>query len=267
MNTGKLVRLNRLFSHSSGRLCSVAVDHFVGYSFATLPDGLRNIKPTLEQIVAGKPDAVTMQKGLASSAWQPYAGRVPMIMQTSGITVDDVSTEQIGTPEDAVRLGADAVAVAAFVRGDSQGYHLGTIAEVVRQAAVWDIPVICHIYPRVFDPEPAISFEPEDIAWAVRCAFECGADVVKVPFCHDIEAYRQIVDDCPVPVVAAGGPKTSTMLEALQSLANVVASGARGATIGRNVWGNETITKNVLAVKAVIHDGMSAESAMCHAGL
>jgi len=31
MNTGKLVRLNRLFSHSSGRLCSVAIDHFITY--------------------------------------------------------------------------------------------------------------------------------------------------------------------------------------------------------------------------------------------
>ena len=31
MNTGKLVRMNRIFSHASGRLCSVAVDHFIGY--------------------------------------------------------------------------------------------------------------------------------------------------------------------------------------------------------------------------------------------
>ena len=46
MNTGKLVRMNRLFSHSSGRLCSVAVDHFIGYGQG-LPDGLRHIGATL----------------------------------------------------------------------------------------------------------------------------------------------------------------------------------------------------------------------------
>ena len=42
MNVGKLVRMNRIFSHSSGRLCSVAVDHFIGYGHG-LPDGLRRI--------------------------------------------------------------------------------------------------------------------------------------------------------------------------------------------------------------------------------
>ena len=45
MNTGKLVRLNRLFSHPSGRLCSVAVDHFIGYQDG-IPDGLRQIEAT-----------------------------------------------------------------------------------------------------------------------------------------------------------------------------------------------------------------------------
>jgi hypothetical protein len=31
MNIGKRIRLNRIFSHPSGRLCSVAIDHFIGY--------------------------------------------------------------------------------------------------------------------------------------------------------------------------------------------------------------------------------------------
>ena len=34
MNLGKLIRLNRLFAHPSNRLCSVAVDHFIGYGRA-----------------------------------------------------------------------------------------------------------------------------------------------------------------------------------------------------------------------------------------
>ena len=73
MNTGKLIRLNRLFSDPSGRLCSVAVDHFIGYD-GGLPSGLRHIVPTLAALVAGKPDAVTMHKGIAASAWQAHAG-------------------------------------------------------------------------------------------------------------------------------------------------------------------------------------------------
>lgn len=265
MNLGKRIRLNRLFSHASGRLCSVAVDHFIGYAEG-LPDGLRHIGPTLKAIVAASPDAVTMHKGIAASTWEPYAGRVPLIVQGSMIRPDDTAQQQAATPEDAVRLGADAFAVAAFVRGPTEGYYLRVVADCVRQAANFEIPVVCHIYPRDVASR-TISFQPEDIAWAARCAVEVGADVVKVPYCGDVRAYAQIVADSPVPVVAAGGPKSKTLHAALEMIHEVVQSGARGATIGRNVWGFEEITKAVLAFKAVVHDGKTADEAMRIAGL
>jgi len=258
MNVGKLVRMNRIFSHSSGRLCSVAVDHFIGYGHG-LPDGLRRIGPTLEAIVAGRPDAVTMHKGIAASAWPPYAGRIPMILQSTTARPDETAREQMATPEDAVRLGADGFAVSAFVRGATEAQHLRIVADCVREAARFEIPVICHVYPR--DKESKISFAAEDIAWAVRCALEVGADVVKTPYCGNVQAYAQIVADCPVPVVAAGGPRAETLPAALKMIAEVVQSGARGATIGRNVWGFAQITKAVQAFKAVIHDGRSADEA------
>jgi fructose-bisphosphate aldolase, class I len=264
MNTGKLVRLNRLFSHPSGRLCSVAVDHFMGYGVG-LPPGLRHIQPTLAAIVAGRPDAVTMHKGIAASAWGPYAGRVPLIMQSTAARPDDTAREQFGDVMDAVRLGADGFAVAAFLRGATEGIHLRTVADCVRQAAPYDMPVICHVYPR--DASNKIIYTPEDIAWGVRCAVEAGVDVVKTPYCGDVKAYAQIVADCPVPLVAAGGPQTGTLHAALQTMEQVVKSGARGATIGRNIWGIEEITKAVLAFKAVIHDGKTADEAMQLAGL
>ena len=72
MNLGKQIRLNRLFAHPSGRLCSVAVDHFIGYQ-AGLPDGLRDLPSALRTIVAAGPDAVTMHKGVALRCWPPYA--------------------------------------------------------------------------------------------------------------------------------------------------------------------------------------------------
>jgi class I fructose-bisphosphate aldolase len=264
MNTGKLVRMNRIFSHPSGRLCSVAVDHLMGYG-AGLPPGLRHIKSTLAAVVAAEPDAVTMHKGIAASAWQPYAGRLPLIIQSTGARPDDSAREQFAEPLDAVRLGADAIAVAAFIRGESEGPALRVVADLVRQAAEFDLPVICHIYPR--DKNKEISFAPEDIAWAARCAVEVGADVVKTPYCGDIAAYTQIVADCPVPLVAAGGPKASTLRAALEMFADVIKTGARGATIGRNIWGFEQIGAAVLAFKAVIHDGKNADEALKQAGL
>jgi fructose-bisphosphate aldolase, class I len=265
MNLGRLIRLSRLFAHPSGRLCSVAVDHFIGYAQG-LPPGLRQIKTTLAAIVAGQPDAVTMHKGIASSAWPPYAGKIPLILQSTMARPDDTARQQAATPEDAVRLGADAFAVAAFVRGPTEAAYLRVVADCVREASRFEIPVICHIYPRDVQTGK-IFFTPEDIAWAVRCAVEVGADVVKTPYCGDVQAYGQIVADSPVPVVAAGGPQSGTLHAALEMMAAVVRSGARGATIGRNIWGFEQITAALRAFKAVIHDGCSAAEAMAAAGL
>jgi len=263
---GKKVRLNRLFGHPSGRLCSIAVDHFIGYGDG-LPPGLRSIRATLAAIVAGQPDAVTMQRGLALSAWEPHAGRVPLILQSSLARPDDSVCEQILTPEEAARFGADALAVAGFVRGATEGRFLRTIAETAQAAERCGMPLIAHVYPREFHEGPRISYAPEDIAWAVRCGWECGADVIKVPFCNEAKAYAQIVADCAVPVVIAGGPQAATLREALTMLRTAMVCGARGATVGRNVWGHTQITAVVQAIKAVVHDGRSAEEALQLAGL
>lgn len=265
MSLGKSIRMKRLFSHPSGRLCSVAVDHFIGYGEG-LPPGLRRIQPTLAAIAEARPDAITMHKGMAAAAWAPYAGQIPLIIQSMVARADDTANEQFATPEEAVRLGADAIAVAIFVRGPTEALHLRMVADVVREAARFDLPVICHIYPRDI-ASGQVLYHPDDIAWVVRCAVEAGADVVKAPYCGDVGAYAEIVADSPVPVVAAGGPQTKTFEAALAMVADVVRSGARGATIGRNVWGFEHISAAIRAFKAVLHDGASASEAMRVSGL
>ena len=127
--------------------------------------------------------------------------------------------------------------------------------------------MIAHIYPRDYANGPRIAHDPENIMWAVRCGIECGADVIKVPFTGDAASYRDIVATSPVPVVAAGGPRAETLRDALELLGKVVESGARGATIGRNIWGTPDPTKALIACKAVIHECLAADEALKRAGL
>ena len=266
MDLGKKVRLARIFSHPSGRLCSVAIDHFVGYSLG-LPPGLADLPGTIGRLVAGKPDAITMFKGVAMGCWPPHAGKVPLIVQAGCFTADDSIIEVLTTPEEALQLGADGIACSIGVRGRNEGRFIRQLSDVVTAAAKHAIPVIAHIYPRDFSNGSArVLHDADSIAWATRVGIECGADVIKVGFTGDAESYRQIVESCPVPVVAAGGPKCESLEAALNMAAKVVASGARGATIGRNIWGLERITEALLAFKAVIHDGQSPQQAMVTAG-
>jgi class I fructose-bisphosphate aldolase len=266
MNIGKRIRLSRLFSHPSGRLFSVAVDHFGAYPQG-LPPSLQQMQETLSLVVEGRPDAVTMQIGVAMNAWAPHAAKVPLILQSTFARPDDSHYELLASPEDAVRVGADAFAIATYVRGPTEGKYLRLLSDQVRIAARFEMPVICHIYPRtILESGAVISFLPEDIAWAVHCAFECGADVIKVPYCANVDAYRQIVGSCPLPVVAAGGPKQDTLPLALGMMYDVVQSGARGATVGRNVWGFARIPDSIAAFKSVIHDGATPKEALAKAG-
>jgi class I fructose-bisphosphate aldolase len=266
MDLAKQVRLNRIFAHPSKRLCSVAVDHFVGYQ-KRLPEGLVSLPEAICKLAAGKPDAITMLKGTAKSAWEPYAGRIPLILQSVCFTADDATIENLARPAEVLRLGADAIAVSLGVRGPNEGKFLKILSQMVEEADGIGLPVIAHIYPRDFTQGGTIVHDPENILWAVRCGIECGADVIKVPFTGDAASYRQIVASSPVPVVAAGGPRCDSLRSALEMMVKVVDAGARGATIGRNVWGAPDPTRALVAFRAVIHDQMTPDAALEAAGL
>lgn len=266
MDLAKKIRLNRIFAHPSGRICSVAVDHFIGYQKG-LPEGLTDVPKTIAQLVAAKPDAITMLKGMAKSAWEPFAGAVPLIIQSVTFTADDAVIENAAQPREVLRLGADAAAVSIGVRGPNEGKFLGLLTRMVAEADELGLPVIARIYPRDFTQGAKIVFDHENIRWAVRCGIECGADVIKVPFTGAAASFREIVATSPVPVVAAGGPRCETLKEALAMMVKVVESGARGATIGRNVWGAPDPTRALQAFKAVIHEGLAPDAALASVGL
>jgi class I fructose-bisphosphate aldolase len=104
-----------------------------------------------------------------------------LIIQAGMFTADDRVRELIATPEEAVRLGADALAVAIGVRGPYEGNYLRWLSDSVAAAAKVEMPVVAHIYPRDYSGEvPVIRFVPDEIAWAVRCGVETGVDVIKV---------------------------------------------------------------------------------------
>ena len=133
MGLGTRVRLARIFSHPSGNLFGTAIDHFVGYGDVR-QGGLADLPRALGKIMAAVPDSVTMQTGAARHLWQEHAGRAALILQAGCFTADDRIQELVGTPEDAVRLGADALAVAIPVRGASEGTYLRWLTDSVRAA-------------------------------------------------------------------------------------------------------------------------------------
>lgn len=262
MGLGTQVRLRRLFSHPSGRLFGIAVDHFIGYGDVR-GGGLRNLSRALERVMSARPDSVTMLPGSAKQLWGRFAGQSSLIVQAGMFTADDRVRELIATPEDAVRLGADALAVAIGVRGPYEGSYLRWLTDSVAAAAKVEMPVVAHIYPRDYSGDvPVIRFVPEEIAWAVRCGVETGVDVIKVGYPGELAAFTEIVASAPVPVVVAGGPRTETVRDGLRFTEEAMRAGAVGAVVGRNIWGVDDIEGVAAAYRAVIHDGATAEEVL-----
>jgi DhnA family fructose-bisphosphate aldolase class Ia len=144
MELAKLARMNRIFGHPSGLFCSLAVDHFIGYQ-DRLPTGLKDLPRLLSLLVPLRPDAVTMWKGLARHAWEPYAGKVPLIVSAVCFTANDAVRTVLTRPAEAVELGADGIAVAIGVRGHHEGEYLHMLARAVEEAAPLHLPVIAHM--------------------------------------------------------------------------------------------------------------------------
>ncbi|MEM4417875.1 MAG: fructose-bisphosphate aldolase, partial [Nitrososphaerota archaeon] len=91
-----------------------------------------------------------------------------------------------------------------------------------------------------------------------RVGAELGADIVKVPLPSADEAdIEKVVKSCPVPVVAAGGPKMERDEDVLRLAEAAVRGGCLGITFGRNVFQHSNPTLMVKKLRAIVIEGRS----------
>jgi DhnA family fructose-bisphosphate aldolase class Ia len=135
MSLDTAIRQARIFSHPSGNLFGAAIDHFVSYGDVRT-GGLANLPSALSQIMRGFPDSVTMFARTVKNLWTTYAGRSALIIQAGCFTADDRVAELVATPRDALRMGADSIAMVIPVRGENEGTHLRWLTDTVAAASI-----------------------------------------------------------------------------------------------------------------------------------
>ena len=86
-------------------------------------------------------------------------------------------------------------------------------------------------------------------------AAELGARIVKTYYCEDFE---KVVETCPVPVVIAGGKKTSEK-DALKMAYDAIQAGAAGVDMGRNIFQSSNPAAMIRAVRAVVHENATPD--------
>ncbi len=258
---GKEIRLRRLQNPVSGRILTIAIDHAPSYGVLA---GLEQVGRTLDRMASAGPDAMVMMKGVAEHCFGPYAGRVALILKSSTLSPFHPACDVwVAGVDDAVRLGADAVAMALTVGSEQQATLLANLGALVREAERAGMPVIVHSYPNgELVPRDEV-YTAGRVAYAARLAMELGVDVVKTFYTGSAESFARVVEAAsPALVVAAGGPRLDTDADVLRMAEGVVQAGAAGITFGRNVWQSLAGPALVGALKQVLHANATAASAL-----
>ncbi len=257
---GKQIRLKRLLNEKSGKLLAITVDHAISRG---IMDGLIPIRDVIGTLAQGGPDSLTMHKGIAQECFGPHAGKVSLILKCSSFAPYHFTYDaMVADPEEGVRLGADAVSVGVVVGGDRQDEQLHNLGLFTKEAESYGMPVVAHIYPRGEQIPAEGRYDWRNVAYAVRAGAELGVDIIKTSYTGDPESFARVVESCPARVVIAGGDSCKTVEEFFKMTREVMDAGAAGVTYGRFVWEYERPAELIHALRAVIHDGASAEKAM-----
>ena len=255
--SGKRVRLSRITE--DGRMLCVPMDH--GVSSGPIK-GVDRIRETIRRLEGAGVTAILVHKGVLKSLPEPV--KTGIIMHASASTSLSTSPNwkvRVASVEEAIRLGADAVSVHVNLGNRDEQNMLMKLGAIADECDRWGIPLIAMMYPRgenVKDPK-----DPMTIAHAARVGAELGADIVKAPMpSFDPEDIRIIVEGCPVPVVAAGGPRMDDDRKVLELAKAVVDAGGIGVTFGRNVFQHERPELMARALRAIIIEGSGVEEAL-----
>ncbi|NOZ73151.1 MAG: fructose-bisphosphate aldolase [Chloroflexi bacterium] len=251
---GKVTHLRRLQNSASGRILTVAIDHAPSYGVMA---GVENIGQVIAQVAAGAPDAIMLMPGPARGYYEPYAGRIPLVLKTSTLSPFHPARDVwVATVETALRLGADAVSMALTVGSEEQPTLVANLAGLIEEAERVGLPVIVHAYPNGPLVPPDQTYSPEQVVYAARLGMELGVDIVKTFYTGSAETFARVVEAAaPALVVAAGGPRLGSNEEVLRMAYNVVQAGAAGITFGRNIWQSSNPSLMIHALSHVLHRG------------
>jgi len=256
---GAIRRAKRLFDPKSGRALLFSLDH-------GLNDGQIQGMPPLPELLTLAQDkgaqAVVLNKGMARAFAAALAPATPLVLQLSGGTrhgLPPYGKSLVCSVPEALRLGADAVALQVNIGNDLEDRMLADFAMATEEAHQLGIPAIAILYAR--GGQIVNERDPSLIAHCVRLGAELGADVVCVPYPGAHESFTAAVASCPVPVLVTGGTFINDFSVFLTTVRAALECGAAGVAVGRNVFLHPKPAKALAELLALVHSDIHAPGA------
>lgn len=249
---GSLRKLQRFFAPASERTVILALDHGAAEGMAP---GIVERPALIESLAEYHVQGVALNKGAARA----YAAKVPaetsLVIQLSGGTRHGLPPHMstlVCSVSEALRLGADAVAVQVNIGNEFEDRMLADLGLVTEEAHQSGLPVLATIYAR--GGQIINELDPSLIAHSIILGGEMGADLVCVPYSGDKDSFSQAIAACPMPVLVGGGPRRPDWASFLALLRESLDCGAAGVFIGRNIVQHEDPLGALADVAKVVHE-------------
>jgi fructose-bisphosphate aldolase / 2-amino-3,7-dideoxy-D-threo-hept-6-ulosonate synthase len=253
---GRDIRLARILN--DGKMLCIPMDH--GISNGPIK-GLEDIHSIIYQCSSAGLTCVLVNKGIIKSMPRPpNIGLIAHFSASTSIGPTPNRKILMGSVEEAIRLGADAVSLHINIGSKEEPEMLQKLGMISDKCDEWSVPLVAMMYPRgenIKNPH-----DPDIVAHAARVGAEAGADVVKAVYTGDPDSFKRVVRSCPVPIVIAGGPKASTDREILEMCEGAMMAGAKGVTFGRNIFQHRNPPAIVRALYKLIIEKRNIREAM-----
>ncbi|MGB7942462.1 MAG: hypothetical protein WA804_02725 [Terriglobales bacterium] len=260
--------MNRVLGGSEHRALVVAFDHAL--VLGPIP-GTEDPLGKIRQFTQANVDALLLNLGLIRQfANSTITGRIPALIARLDWTTVWSAIGQNGSgalhsallarPEEALRLGADAVLTYLVVGTGDAEFEMKEItrnAEVARECERVGIPLIVESLARGKDVQ-----NPGDPKWLnlhTRMATELGADMVKTDYSGSTVSMRAVVEKCAIPILVLGGSRHASDKRALDVVREVAAAGAAGVFFGRNVFQADNMSAFLEQARAALDGSATAE--------
>jgi len=246
---GKAIRMRRIFKEDHKTVIS-ALDFG---AFAGTVKGIEKPRAIVEQVIKGGADALIMTPGFARATYDLFAGKAGLIMRVTGgcstVSKSDGLHTLTASVAEANMLGADAVCNMIFVGHEREPRMFEIMQQLREDCLRYGLVLVAELLPADFSN----SYDHDLIDLCVRLGYEHGADVIKTYYTP--KNYHEIVSNCPVPVVMAGGPKDCGIYD---SVTKAMRDGASGVAIGRNIFQSDDPAKTVADIVKIVHgEGLS----------
>ncbi len=238
------------------------------HSASAFPEpGLMDSDSAVDAAIEGGADAIVLHKGpisyhVARTSWGRFVCHSSMSTIHGGQRAQEKVT--VSNAKECLSRGAIGISGQVNLGDPAEPEMILRMSNITSEALEEELPVLGMFYPRGPNLRANSSDPTMGVAHAARLAWELGCNVVKVPWTGSEESFRIVTSSVPIPVLVSGGERDVEFSQILQIVEQSINAGGSGVCIGRHVFAAEDPASHIRSLRAIVHDGASAEEAARH---